>query len=94
MDLTSYLTKHDGKPRSDGPECIRLAAAVGVSSYYLYLAALGHKKFGPDKVLRLHQSSIGGDLAPQDVRPDVDWHRDGEGRITAYAVPAREPKVA
>lgn len=62
MNLHAYLTKHDGKPRPDGSELIRLAAATGVSSYYLYLTALGHKRVGQDTAEKMAASSIGGEL--------------------------------
>ena len=62
MTLHAYLTKHDGKPRPDGPELIRLAAVSGVSTYYVYLTALGHKRVGADTAQRMHDNSIGGEL--------------------------------
>lgn len=62
MDLYAYLTKHDGKPRTDGPELIRLAGAAGISSYYLYLTALGHKRVGQRTADKLSIASIGGEL--------------------------------
>lgn len=67
MTLHAYLTKHDGKPRPDGPELIRLAAAVGRSSYYLYLTALGHKRVGAGTALLMHENSIGGELDAEAV---------------------------
>lgn len=63
MDLYAYLTQHDGKPRPDGPELIRIAAATGISSYYVYLTALGHKRVSEDTANRMSQSSIGGALS-------------------------------
>lgn len=62
MDLYSYLTRHDGKPRPDGAELIRLAASVGRSSYYLYLTALGHKRVSDTTANALAANSIGGEL--------------------------------
>lgn len=62
MTLHAYLTKHDGKPRPDGPELIRLAAAAGVSTYYVYLTALGHKRVGAGTARLMHENSIGGEL--------------------------------
>lgn len=83
MDLHAYLTKHDGKPRTDGAECIRLAKAVGRSSYFLYLAALGHKQFGPDTALRLHEESVGRRIDPAAVNDKVQWVRAGK-RVIGY----------
>lgn len=71
MNLYAYLTKHDGKPRPDGSELIRLAAAAGISSYYLYLTALGHKRVGQDTAANLAAASIGGEL----VSGQVNKHR-------------------
>jgi hypothetical protein len=79
MDLYAYLTKHDGKPRPDGDECIRLARAARRSPYYLYLAALKHKQFGPDAALSLHEHSIDRELSPEAVNPSVEWHRADDG---------------
>ena len=62
MNLHAYLTKHDGKPRPDGAELIRLAAAAGKSSYYLYLTALGHKRVSSRTAEVLARQSIGGEL--------------------------------
>jgi hypothetical protein len=62
MTLHAYLTKHDGKPRPDGPELIRLAAAAGITSFYLYLTALGHKRVGAGTARLMHEHSIGGEL--------------------------------
>jgi hypothetical protein len=62
MDFHAYLSKHDGKPRPDGPELIRLASAVNRSSYYLYLTALGHKRVGAEVARELQANSIGGAL--------------------------------
>lgn len=62
MNLSEYLTKHDGKPRSDGPELIRLAAACRKNAYYLYLTALGHKRVGELTARCLSENSIGGEL--------------------------------
>lgn len=62
MNLHSYLTKHDGKPRPDGSELIRLAAAVGKSSYYVYLTALGHKRVSAETAQAMKAASIGGEL--------------------------------
>lgn len=67
MDLHAYLTKHDGKPRPDGSELIRLAASVGKSSYYLYLTALGHKRVSDKTAQALARQSIGGDLRADEV---------------------------
>ena len=80
MNITDYLTQHDSKPRPDGPECIRLAKAVGCSSMYLYLAALGHKTFGAEKALRLHEESIGGRLEPEAIAPAAEWHQADGGK--------------
>lgn len=80
MNLTDYLTQHDLKPRPDGSECIRLSKSVGCSSMYLYLAALGHKTFGPEKALRLHEESIGGRLDPAAIAPAVEWHQADGGQ--------------
>jgi hypothetical protein len=91
--LADYLTSHDGKPSPSGAECIRLAGAANVSAMYLYLAALGHKRFSPEKALLLHHSSIGGQLKPEAIRADVEWIRDGAGEITSYSIPV-SPKVA
>lgn len=71
MDLHAYLTKHDGKPRPDGSELIRLAAAVGKSSYYVYLTALGHKRVGDETAQALARQSIGGDLSAGEV--NANW---------------------
>lgn len=62
MDLHAYLSKHDGKPRPDGAELIRLAGAAGKSSYYLYLTALGHKRVSAETAKQLHEASIDGEL--------------------------------
>lgn len=62
MDFHAYLVKHDGKPRPDGPELIRLANAVGKSTFYLYLTALGHKRVGDATAKALAANSIGGEL--------------------------------
>jgi hypothetical protein len=62
MDLHAYLTKHDGKPRSDGPELIRLALTVKRSAYYLYLTALGHKRVSDDTAAALRDASVDGEL--------------------------------
>lgn len=67
MDLHAYLTQHDGKPRPDGPELIRLASAAGKSSYYLYLTALGHKRVSDETAQVLHKQSIGGALRADEV---------------------------
>ena len=80
MDLRAYLTRHDGKPRPDGPELIRLAGEIGRSSYFLYLAALGHKKFGPAKALELHERSIDCAIDPRTVNSDVIWRRGRDRR--------------
>lgn len=62
MNLYSYLAKHDGKPRPDGPELIRLASSVGRSSYYIYLTALGHKRVSEATAKAMAEASIGGQL--------------------------------
>lgn len=80
MDLRTYLSKHDGKPKPDGAECIRLARAVGRSPFFLYLAALGHKRFGPDKAAELAEQSIGGAIEPRLVNDRVEWQRAEDGR--------------
>jgi hypothetical protein len=74
MDFHTYLTKHDGKPRPDGAELIRLAAACERSSYYLYLTALGHKRVGSKVADCLAANSIGGELDATrvNVRRKVD----------------------
>ena len=72
MTFHAYLTKHDGKPRPDGPELIRLAAAVGKSSYYFYLTALGHKRVSEATAQRMHELSIGGELDADGVNKQRD----------------------
>jgi hypothetical protein len=63
MDLRAYLTKHDGKPRPDGPELIRLKNAVGLrSAYYVYMVALGHKRVSEKTAHAMAANSIGGEL--------------------------------
>jgi hypothetical protein len=71
MELTAYLTKHDGKPRPDGDELIRLSRAVGKSTYYLYLTALGHKRVSADTADALCKASLNGELATVN-RPNND----------------------
>jgi len=67
MDFRAYLVKHDGKPRPDGPELIRLAGACGKSSFYFYLTALGHKRVGNATAQEMHRNSIGLALDPTKV---------------------------
>lgn len=74
MNLHAYLTKHDGKPRPDGPELIRLASAGGISSYYLYLTALGHKRVGERTADKLAIASIDGELDSQAVNKRRGGH--------------------
>ena len=62
MDFFAYLTKHDGKPRPDGPELIRLASSVNRSTFYLYLTARGHKRVSAEVAQALAANSIGGEL--------------------------------
>ena len=62
MNLYSYLSRHDGKPRPDGDELIRLARSVGKSPYYIYLTALGHKRVSAATAVELCGASIGGAL--------------------------------
>lgn len=70
MDLRAYLSKHDGKPRPDGTELIRLASVGGVSSYYLYLTALGHKRVRDERAERMAANSIGGELDAAQVNTE------------------------
>jgi hypothetical protein len=72
MDFHAYLTKHDGKPRPDGPELIRLATAVGRNSYYFYLTALGHKRVSDATAQAMHANSIGGELDADAVNKKGD----------------------
>lgn len=67
MDLYTYLAKHDGKPRPDGPELIRLASSVNRSSYYIYLTALGHKRVSASIAKAMAEASIGGQLEAEFV---------------------------
>lgn len=62
MDLYAYLSKHDGKPSLHGGELIRLARAVGRSPHYLYLAALGHKRYSVEVEAELCAASINAEL--------------------------------
>lgn len=62
MDLHAYLTRHDGKPEPHGSELVRLARAVGVSPYYVYLTALGHKRVSELRARAMAENSIGGEL--------------------------------
>jgi hypothetical protein len=71
MNLFDYLTKHDGKPRPDGPELIRLAAAVGRSTYYLYLTARGHKRVSAETAQAMHEASIGRELDAEAVNKSL-----------------------
>jgi len=48
MDLKTYLTKHDTKFTREGAELIRIADVCGVSPYYLFMVAAGHKIAGPE----------------------------------------------
>lgn len=43
MDLKSYCVKRDGKFTREGSELRRVADSCGVSPYYLYMVAAGHK---------------------------------------------------
>ena len=83
MDLHAYLTKHDTKPRSDGPELIRLAAACKKNAYYLYLTALGHKRVGVATAKCLAENSIGGELRADEINSKFNDKnaRDKSGRI-------------
>ncbi len=72
MNLAAYLSKHDGKPRPDGSELIRLARAVGRSSYYFYLVALGHKRVSAATAQAMHANSIGGELDADAVNKQRD----------------------
>jgi DNA-binding transcriptional regulator YdaS (Cro superfamily) len=48
MDLKSYLIKRDGKLTREGGELNRVAKCCGVSPYYLYMLAAGHKTASPE----------------------------------------------
>lgn len=48
MDLKTYLTKKDTKFTREGAELIRIAGVCGVSPYYLFMVAAGHKVAGPE----------------------------------------------
>jgi DNA-binding transcriptional regulator YdaS (Cro superfamily) len=48
MDLKSYLVKRDGKLTREGAELNRVAGCCGVSPYYLYMLAAGHKTASPE----------------------------------------------
>jgi DNA-binding transcriptional regulator YdaS (Cro superfamily) len=43
MELKSYFTKRDGKFTREGAELRRVADVCGVSPYYLFMVASGHK---------------------------------------------------
>lgn len=72
MDFHAYLTKHDGKPRPDGTELIRLAAACSKNTYYLYLTALGHKRVSKATAQLMADNSIGGELDAEAVNKQND----------------------
>lgn len=48
MDLKTYLTKRDIKFTREGAEVIRVANVCGVTPYYLYMVAAGHKVASPE----------------------------------------------
>lgn len=75
MDFHAYLTKHDGKPRSDGPELLRLAAACKKNPYYFYLLALGHKRVSTDTAQTMHANSIGLALDPTRINRAIKEKR-------------------
>ena len=57
MKLRDYIER-EGQPISRGhPEIARLAQAVGISPYTLYVVALGHKTLGIRKTALLLEVS-------------------------------------
>lgn len=70
MDLASYLIERDGKISRDGQELKRLAVAVAISPYYLYMLALGHKQPGPIVALRISEKTKQR-VSLTSMRPDI-----------------------
>ena len=72
MDLETYFTAHDGKPRRDGKRLMAIAAKAGIKPYYLYMVALGHKKCTPELATKL-QVATQNAVSRRELCPDFPW---------------------
>jgi DNA-binding transcriptional regulator YdaS (Cro superfamily) len=70
MDLKTYLKQKDGKLSKEGSETRRLAEECGVTPYYLYMVALGHKKAGW-LLCKAIERETSGVVRRRDLRPDI-----------------------
>lgn len=72
MDLKTYLTKHDGRLTREGAELHRVADSCGVSPYYLFMVAAGHKVAGPELAANIEYATH-KDVNRRETLPTFPW---------------------
>lgn len=79
MNLTTYIEDMERRRA--------LATAVGTSPTYLWQMATGWngRSVGLELAPRIEDATA-GTVRCEELRPDVQWSRDAEGRVTGYQV--------
>ena len=72
MDLKNYLTERDGRLHREGRELVRVAGVCGVTPYYLYMLACGHKTASPELAANLEYATRGV-VNRRDTLPAFPW---------------------
>lgn len=81
MNLTDYIADMDRRQR--------LAAAVDTSPDYLWqVASAWNGRRASTDLAQAIEAATGGEVRCDDVRPDLQWMRGADGRVTGYFVPA------
>jgi DNA-binding transcriptional regulator YdaS (Cro superfamily) len=83
MDLLSYI--------ADDSRKTALALAVGKSPAYLWQVASGWRgKRASPELAQAIEVATAGEVRCDETRPDLQWMRGADGKVTGYFVPAEK----
>jgi DNA-binding transcriptional regulator YdaS (Cro superfamily) len=72
MQAELYFSNKDTKLSREGAELRRVAAACGVSPYYLFMVARGHKTASPELAAHIEYAT-GGAVNRRETLPEFPW---------------------
>lgn len=72
MQAKSYFTSKDSKLSREGAELRRVATACGVSPYYLFMVARGHKTASAELAAHIEYAT-GGAVDRRETLPEFPW---------------------
>jgi len=72
VNIKAYFLSKDGRFTREGAELVRVAGVCGVSPYYLYMIAAGHKGASPELAANIEYATD-GQVNRRETLPGFPW---------------------